>query len=439
MGITINSGIGSGLDTEALIKSLVQSSSEPVSQLKNKASQAKSAVTALSDLSGLLSKLKSATAGLQEARDVAGSKASVSDEAGLAVSANGLAQPGQFEVVVERLAKAHRSYSEPSASSTLPMGQSGTIDFTVGGATKKVTIEPGDTMEQISAKINATGLRLSASIFNSGSEKRLQIRGLDTGDAKGITMVESGTTLGLAKAENRIQAACDSKVKIDGMTVTRPDNQVAGAIEGVTLALKKEGPAPITVDVSSDPTALKDKLKGVVDAFNNVVSKIHLTAGWGSVKANTAALAGDSTLRNITNRMSNAILTPMKDTGTYSSVASIGLNFQSDGSLKLDEDKLAKALAADPTSVSKVLAGTDTKGGVMDLLNELATSVAERGKGSIAIRQQALETRSKSLNEQADRESERLNRYADALRKQFTAMDSRVAASNNLMNYIGRF
>jgi flagellar capping protein FliD len=74
----------------------------------------------------------------------------------------------------------------------------------------------------------------------------------------------------------------------------------------------------------------------------------------------------------------------------------------------------------------------------MDLLNELATSVAERGKGSIAIRQQALETRSKSLNEQADRESERLDRYADALRKQFTAMDSRVAASNNLMNYIGR-
>ncbi|MDQ2643667.1 MAG: flagellar filament capping protein FliD [Myxococcota bacterium] len=439
MGITINSGIGSGLDTEALIKSLVQASSEPVSQLKNKASQAKSAVTALSDLSGLLSKLKSATAGLQEARDVAGFKASASDEAGLAVSANGLAQTGQFDVVVERLAKAHRSYSEPSTSSTTPMGQSGTIDFTVGGTTKQITLDPADTMEQISAKINATGLRLSASIFNSGNEKRLQIRGLDTGDANGVTMVENGTTLGLNKAENRIQAACDSKVLIDGMAVTRPDNQVAGAIEGVTLALKKESPTPITVDVSSDPTALKDKLKGVVDAFNNVVSKIHLTSGWGSVKANTAALAGDSTLRNILTRMSNAVLTPMKDTGTYSSVASIGLNFQSDGSLKLDEDRLSKALAADPTSVSKVLAGTDTKGGVMDLLNELATSVAERGKGSIAIRQQGLETRSKSLNEQADRETERLNRYADALRKQFTAMDTRVAASNNLMNYIGRF
>jgi flagellar hook-associated protein 2 len=59
--------------------------------------------------------------------------------------------------------------------------------------------------------------------------------------------------------------------------------------------------------------------------------------------------------------MSNAILTPMKDTGTYNSVASIGLNFQNDGSLKLDETKLAKALEADPTSVTKVLAGTDTK------------------------------------------------------------------------------
>jgi len=418
---------------------LVQASSEPISQLTTKANQAKSAVTALSDLSGLLSKLKSATAGLQEARDVAGSKASVSDEAGLAVSTNGLAMPGQFEVTVERRAKAHRSYSDPSASSTTAMGQSGTIDFTVGGATKKVTIEATDTMEQIATKINETGLRLSASIFNSGTEKRLQIRGLDTGDANGLTMVESGTTLGLAKPANQIQAACDSRVKIDGMTVTRPDNQVAGAIEGVTLALKKESATPITVDVSSDPTALKDKLKGVVDAFNNIVSKIHLTAGWGTIKANTAALSGDSTLRSINNRMSNAILTPVEGAGTYNSVASIGLNFQNDGSLKLDETKLAKALETDPSSVMKVLAGTDTKGGVMDILNELTTSVAERGKGPIAVRQQGLEARAKSLKEQADRESERLDRYADALRKQFTAMDSRVAASNNLMNYIGRF
>ena len=439
MGITINSGIGSGLDTEALIKSLVQASSEPISQLTTKSNQAKSAVTALSDLSGLLSKLKSATAGLQEARDVAGSKASVSDEAGLAVSTNGLAMPGQFAVTVERLAKAHRSYSDPSTSSTTAMGQSGTIDFTVGGTTKQVTIEATDTMEQIATKINATGLRLNASIFNSGTEKRLQLRGLDTGDANGVTMVETGTTLGLNKTENKIQAACDSKAKIDGMTVTRPDNQIAGAISGVTIALKKESTTPITVDVSSDPTALKDKLKGVVDAFNGVISKIHLTAGWGTIKANTPALSGDSTLRSINNRMSSAILTPMTDTGTFNSVASIGLNFQNDGSLKLDETKLAKALETDPTSVTKVLAGTDTKGGVMDILNELTTSVAERGKGSIAIRQQGLEARSKSLRDQADRESERLDRYAEALRKQFTAMDTKVAASNNMMNYIGRY
>jgi flagellar hook-associated protein 2 len=150
-------------------------------------------------------------------------------------------------------------------------------------------------------------------------------------------------------------------------------------------------------------------------------------------------LASDTTLRTITNRLSAAVLTPIKDAGTLNSVGSIGIQFSNDGSLKLDELKLSKALEQDPASVTKVLAGTDTKNGVMDMLSDVVNLLAERGKGTLAVRQQSLEARVKTIDLQAAKEEERLNKYADLLRKQFTAMDGSVAASNNLMNYIGRF
>jgi flagellar hook-associated protein 2 len=428
-------GIGSGLDTEGIVTGLTQASSAGVNALKSKVTSTKNAVTTLSDVSTLLGKLKTQVAGLKEPRDVAG-YAVTSSSTGVVASANGLALPGSFDVVVEKLAKAHRSYSNPQGLTTSPLGQEGTIEFAIGSTNKTLTVEPTDTLESIANKINGLGMRVNASIFNSGTERMLQIRGLDTGAENALSMTETGTTLGLSLGANQIQAASDSKVHIDGHVVTRSNNQVQGAIQGVTLALTKESADPITVNIASDPAQIKGKLQGVVDAYNAVVQKLHTVAGFGSQKASSTVLAGDQTLRGITNRLSNAMLTPLKDAGTFNSAGSIGLNFNNDGTIKLDELKLAAALEKDPASVTKVLAGTESSSGVMDLLSDLATQMGERGKGAIAVRQQSLETRAKQLDEQVSREQERLQKYADALRKQFTAMDGSVAASNNLMNYL---
>lgn len=432
-------GIGSGLDTEGIVSGLVQASSAPVQALKSRASATKSAVSSLSDISSMLNKLKNAITALKDPRDVAG-YAVTSSDTGLVASANGLAQPGSFNVTVEKLAKTHRSYSNGFGSSTTALGQAGTIDFAIGDKSGKVTVEAGDSLEEVAKKINALGLRVNASIFNDGNNKSLQIRGLDTGEANAVSMVETGTNFGLNASGNLVQSASDSRVLIDGRAVTRPDNQVMGAIQGVTLALKKEDlNKEVTIDIAADPAALKGKLQAVVDSYNSVVRKIHDVGGYGTQKGSNAVLASDSTLRTITNRLSAAVLTPIKDAGTLNSVGSIGIQFSNDGTLKLDELKLGKALELDPSSVTKVLAGTDTKDGVMDVLSDAVNMLAERGKGTLSVRQQSLEARAKTIETQAAKEEERLAKYADALRKQFTAMDGSVAASNNLLNYIGRF
>lgn len=430
-------GIGSGLDTEGIVQGLVSASQGTLSTLKSRASATSTAVSTLSSIGSLLSNLKKAVDGLATVRDVGSYKASSSSTA-VAVSANGTALPSAYKVEVLSLAKEQRNYTSTFASPSTALGQSGTLGIQVGsGTTQQITLDTDDTLDGIAAKINASGQRVSASTFFDGSTYRLQVRGLDTGAANALTFTEgAGVNLGLNAPGSLYQAAANASVKIDNIAVTSATNQVVGAIQGVTLALTETTTAPIQVKVESDPKGLETKLKAVADAYNAVVSKIQESAGTGTIKATNPVLSGDSGLRSITTRMSNTILARVTGAGTYDTLSSIGMSLGKDGKLSIDSAKLDKALTADASSVAAVLAGPGTGSGAMDVLSEMIHGLSHETTGVLALRKDALERRAKSLNEQVAREGVRLDRYADSLRKQFTVMDTTVAANNSQLQYL---
>ncbi|HEX6275125.1 MAG TPA: flagellar filament capping protein FliD [Polyangiaceae bacterium] len=425
-------GVGSGMDTESIVTGLVNASRGAQDAMKARQGFLTSATSALSTVSSLLGKLKTALEGVDEAREV-GSYTATSSNAAIVASANGTASPGSFAVSVQALASEQRSYSNGYASSTTALGLTGSLGLSVaGGTVTSIELSATDTLENIASKINSSGLRVSASVFNDGTENRLQVRGLDSGAAN--TIAFSGTTLGLELAANKKQAATDARMTIDGFTVTRPTNQISGAIQGVTLALTQVTTAPVTVEVKSDPEGLKKKLTSVVDAYNAVIDNIHTVAGFGSTKGSQKELVGDPVVRSITNRMSNSV-TQVIGSGTYSTLGSLGVSLGRDGKLTLDGAKLDKALAADPSAVAKVIGGTDTTSGAADVLRDVVTAFTQSGTGLIASRQETLNSRSKALKQRIDNEEERLQRYAAALRKQFTVMDGIVAENNSKAGY----
>jgi flagellar capping protein FliD len=71
------------------------------------------------------------------------------------------------------------------------------------------------------------------------------------------------------------------------------------------------------------------------------------------------------------------------------------------------------------------------------VVSELTKNMTS-SKGTVSLRSDSLSARAKSMRDAADRENTRLNRYADALRKQFTAMDTTVAGNNAQMTYINQ-
>lgn len=432
-------GIGSGMDTEGIVTGLVQASRGTADALKTRAKEADTAVSTLSNISSLLSTFKKSVDALATVREVGSYKASSSSTA-IAISANGTALPSTYKVNVTALAKEQRNYTSTYASNAAALGQSGTLDIQVGAAVaKSVTIDADDTLDEVANKINASGARVSASTFYDGSTYRLQIRGLDTGAANAVTYGQNGVDFGLNLPASRYQQATNAAVTIDDIPVSSATNQIVGAIQGVTLALTEETTAPITVKVEQDPKGLETKLKSVVDSYNAIVSKIHETAGFGTVKGTSPVLSGDSALRSINARMSNAILSSVTGAGTHDSLADLGVSLARDGKLSLDATKLSNALTADPSSVAAVLAGPGTSDGAMDVLSDLVEGFTQSSNGALALRKDALEKRSKSLKTQMDREEDRLARYGDSLRKQFTSMDTTVAGYNSQYSYLSNF
>jgi flagellar hook-associated protein 2 len=169
-----------------------------------------------------------------------------------------------------------------------------------------------------------------------------------------------------------------------------------------------------------------------------VVDAVHSAAGFGSAKAGVSALAADSMLRSLTERMSSAVGTVV-GTGTYQTLGSIGVSLDMTGHMSVDSDKLSAALAKDPSAISNVIAGPTNGTGAADVLRDLVKTFDSLGTGLIATKQTALTASTNDLNARILREQDRLNAYADSLRKQFTALDTSSAATTRDANFLTNF
>jgi flagellar hook-associated protein 2 len=427
-------GVGSGIDTEAIISGLINASKGPLQRVQDQGSATQSAISSMSDIGNLLSKFKDSLNALDTIQEV-GSFSAASDNKAIVASANGSATPGSFKIEVGQLASAYKAYSDPIGvtQSNQELNQTGKINLTVGSKSFEVNIAATDTLDQVMGKINSSGLRVSASSFFDGTQFRMQLRGLDTGAENDVQVSESGTTFNFAsnvKANGK-----DAQFTVDGFPVTSKTNQVQGVIGGVTLALTDVTTTPTTVTVSSDASGFSAKLKTLVDSYNAVINKVHTEAGFGSAKAANSQLSGDSTLRGITSSLSNA-LSQTVGTGKFQTLRSIGIKLNNNGTLQLDSTKLEAALAEDPDAVTRVIAGDDKNvKGFADNLSAMATNMLS-ATGSLQARKDGLASRQKQLTDRAAIEQTRLDRMEETLRKQFTAMDQAVAASKNQAGFL---
>jgi flagellar hook-associated protein 2 len=439
------SGLASGIDTKSIVSGLVAAESIPMQQMQQQAAQLRAAVTDISALSTALSNFKTAADALGLQNQVGSFTASSTDST-ITASALPTAQTGSYAVNVTALAQEQRTYSASFSDHTTALNQTGSFTLQAGGAAAANTsVVAGDTLDTIATKINAAGVRASASVFYDGTSYRLQIRGLDTGAANKLTFTESGTALDLngtgntSTAGRTAQVAQDAAATVDGFNVTSPTNKLVGVIPGVTLALTKITSSPATISVATDPNTLSTKLSAFVTAYNTVINDVHKMAGYGTSTAQDPTLAGDSALRSVTSRMQRT-LGAVYGSGKYDVLATIGISSNRDGTLLLDSTKLNTAFSADSASVENMLGraqGAST-GGAMATLRDLAATLTDPTNGVLTLRSKQLNDQAKLLDDRATREQTRITSYQTLLQSQFTAMENAYSKNQALIAQLAK-
>lgn len=275
------------------------------------------------------------------------------------------ATEGSYDLAITQLALAHKVTSAGQSSKTDELGYQGVISLGTSTDTMtEIEITSDMTLAEIAEAINeqsdTTGVQASV-LKVSSTSYQLVLSGTSTGTtivAEAVSGDDLLTDLGIADESGGfadvLQEPQDAIFTIDGIAVTRTTNDVDDVIEGVTLHLYQVTPddTSITVEVGTDLSSVKDAIVALVDAYNAYRDFAYAEQQLPSDdNADTTVLFGDSTLRTISAAVTAAISESIGDT----TMALLGLSFDSTNNLELDEDTLDDALLSSLDEIQSLL------------------------------------------------------------------------------------
>jgi len=235
------------------------------------------------------------------------------------------------------------------------------------------------SMNKIMSTVNsnaAAGVRMSYDSLNG----KFVLESRETGVTTRINAADSsgGLLASLSLTSENVTGRDASITYDDGINgeqvITRSTNSFN--INGIVFNLKKDFEGAAELSVTSDPTKAVELIKGFVEKYNELLDKINTKLAekreyayepltdeqkdamtedeikrWEE-KAKSGLLGGDSLLRAIVTELRNAVISNVEGAGL--TLADIGIKSNSwvdKGKLYVDEEKLKKALAENPTGV----------------------------------------------------------------------------------------
>jgi flagellar hook-associated protein 2 len=318
----------------------------------------------------------------------------------------------------------------------------GTLTISVGGTNTSITIDAtNNTLTGLKDKINNSGAAVTASIVNIGAatpDYRLIVQSKNTGTANGVTI--SGALSGggdpFAGGGNVVQAAADAQFTVNGLSLTRSSNTISDAISGATFNLLKDGGASSTITVASDTGAVTGTVKNFVDAYNAAIKIVNDQFKLDPSTNKQGTLGGDAVLRGVASQLRAAISSVGGIGSGIKYVSDIGIRFEKDGTLSLDESKLTSALSSNPDGVKNLFLSTQNGIGkrVPNVIDRFINSVS----GALTTRQNGITASIGNIDKKIAREEERIATYEKNLTDQFTALEKVVSQMNQQSQFLSQ-
>ena len=452
------SGIGSGINIDSIVASMVAAERAPkASQLSSLEKKATTQITAIGALKSAISDFQTALGALSKPSVFQARSATSSRSDLVGVTASSSAGAGRYQVQVDALAASSKVAlaAFPNTAGAPARFASGTLAITLGASTDGaspaesfsiVVGESNNTLAGMRDAINSAGkdAGVSATIVSDSHGARLVLSGEKTGAGRDISVtvpqdqaeagLESLAKLASSAVADPLEAgpkvlatAKSALLYIDGLEITSTTNKVEGAIEGVTLDLKAQTAANelLTINIAEDKAGVKNQIQSFVDAYNKLIGVINaqtkVTSVGGDKVPVTGALVGDATARSLLSTIRNELVSP-QGAGALRALTDIGITTQKNGTLKIEDEKLEKALTNHFADLSALFAGDK---GIANRLDEKLKPYTQTG-GILEQRNKIMSETISKIDKQKANLDRRITSLQERLYKQFNAMDALV-------------
>lgn len=433
---------GTGLDVNSIVTQLMTVERQPLKKLDAKEASYQAKLSAYGTVKGALSGFQSGVQGLSSASSFSSLKATSSDTTAFSASTVSTAVAGTYALNVTSLAKAQNLVATGQSSSTAAIGGAGpttvtfdfgTIALGVGGSftaydpvagtggtysgalrtftsngngTKSITVDSSNnSLQGIRDAINAAKVGVTAAIVNdgSGTPYRLTLSSSSSGVSNSLKISVSGdvdvSTLlahdpaGTQKLAETVTAQ-NAVFTVNGVGMSKTSNTISDVIPGVTLTLLKEA-TPATLTVARDTSAVSTSISGFVKAYNDFAKALKDVSAYDAAKKTGAILQGDSTVRSLQSQLRGILGKQVVGTpGVLTTLADVGVSFQADGTLALNQAKLDSVLASNFSDVASLFASV---GKATDSLVSFTSATSSTKAGSYPVSLTKIATRGQAV------------------------------------------
>jgi flagellar hook-associated protein 2 len=437
---------GLNLDVQSLAQQLVAADrANDDARLSRQEQSLTVQMSGLGTLKGALSTFQSALSSLKTVSAFNVRSASVADDDYFTATAAANSAPGNYDIEVIDLAKAHQLASGAFAAADTVVG-TGTLTIGQGSNSFDVTIDStNNTLAGIRDAINknANNTGVQATLIHEQNGTHLVLSATKTGAANAITVTTTGGDGGLdqivngAKKLTQKQPAQDAHITVAGFDHYSDSNTVDDAIDGVTLTLKQKTAAgtPIGVTISSDDATITKNVQNFVTAFNALQKTFATLRSFDPTSGKTGQLFGDALLSQVENQVRLDLSTPVSGVAEgYNSLAAIGITRQTDGTLAVDSTKLGKAITNGNGAVAQLFGGTD---GIAARISGHIDSQLATGS-AFDYRNTSIQSGLKDIKSQKDALNARMALQQQRYIQQFSALDAMLTKMQQTSSYLSK-
>ncbi|NWQ39677.1 flagellar filament capping protein FliD [Bacillus sp. EB106-08-02-XG196] len=496
--ITRLTGFASGMDTDSIVKKLMNAESISLNKLK----QNQQKQTWLSDTyrqwnTDLLAFRSNTILNMSLSKTYNTFDVTSSQENSISATASGTSLAGSYSVEVKQLAGAatftgDKVILDPTKSlgntvqGTSQLTADTSIVMNVNSKTVTLDIKTTDTINDVVAKINgakdSTGKSLGLQAFYDPTLQQFTLKTKETGAATKIdlsmnTSAESQAflknTLGL-NTTNLVATGQNANVIFNGNEITTLTSNHA-TIMGINFSFKSPTIGASTVTVSQNTDGVVKNIKDFVDQYNGLLEKINKAVSdpvyrdylplleeqksemsekqiemWEE-KAKSGLLRSDSILSGLVTKM-RSMMTSIVDNGSsYNSLSSIGISsrsYQDKGKLYVDETKLRAAIQADPDAVEKLFSQLgDPSKGTSGVINQISDVLQDGIKeltnkagytGNNQYDQSVIGRLLSNTQTDITRQTEKLYRKEAQYYRQFAAMEQAMSRLNSQSSWLSQ-